>query len=333
VPSSRRAFVSALLVAATLAACARTHRAPAAPAGAAAQPAATPGGAPAPRPATLPVRGTDIYLAPLSVRDGRLVVGTPLNVTSRPGYDNQPSFTPDGGSILYTSIREDGQADTYRYDAATQATTRLTRTPESEYSPTVLPSGDGFSVVRVERDSAQRLWRFAMDGGDPRLLVANVKPVGYHAWLDDHTVVVYVLGTPSTLQVVDVPSGRGLTVARDVGRSIQRIPGRFAVSFVQHVRRPGADSVDALFQLDGATLRADGALRPPPRLDRRNEFVAWTPDGRVLSGIGSTVVQWDTARGAWEEVAALAELGPRAISRLAVSPQGDRIALVVEEQP
>ena len=44
---------------------------------------------------------TDIFLAPVRMEGTRLVVGTPVNVTNRPGYDNQPSFLPDGQSLFY----------------------------------------------------------------------------------------------------------------------------------------------------------------------------------------------------------------------------------------
>ena len=76
---------------------------------------------------------TDIYLAPLSLQNGRPVVGTPVNVTNRPGYDNQPSFTPDSKSILYTSTRKDGQSDIYKIDIAkidiaTKTISRVTST-------------------------------------------------------------------------------------------------------------------------------------------------------------------------------------------------------------
>ena len=47
-----------------------------------AQPAAQ-----APRP------DTEIFLAPLTARDGRIEVGAPVNITGNPGYDNQPFFT------------------------------------------------------------------------------------------------------------------------------------------------------------------------------------------------------------------------------------------------
>ncbi|HEY2163027.1 MAG TPA: hypothetical protein VGH04_03515, partial [Gemmatimonadaceae bacterium] len=81
---------------------------------------------------------TDIFLAPLSITstDGRPVIGKAVNVTSRPGYDNQPAFTPDSKSMLFTSIHEDGQSDIYRYDLGTKTIARVTSTPESEYSAT-----------------------------------------------------------------------------------------------------------------------------------------------------------------------------------------------------
>jgi Tol biopolymer transport system component len=49
------------------------------------------------------------------------------------GYNNQPSFLPDGKTVLYTSFRN-GQTDIYRYDLSTGKTTQVTNTTESEYS-------------------------------------------------------------------------------------------------------------------------------------------------------------------------------------------------------
>jgi hypothetical protein len=48
---------------------------------------------------------TDIFLAPLKIDAGTLSIGAPVNITSSPGYDNQPSFTPDNAAILFTSGR------------------------------------------------------------------------------------------------------------------------------------------------------------------------------------------------------------------------------------
>ena len=266
---------------------------------------------------------TDIYLADLRVASGRISVGVPVNVTARPGYDNQPFFLPDGHAFLYTSIREDSQADIYRYDIEAQTSIRLTTTRESEYSPTPLPDGSGFSAVRVEADSTQRLWAFDLDGSRPRLVLDSIKPVGYHAWADGHTLVLFVLGSPSTLQIADASSrgARGEVVARDIGRSLQRIPGRPSVSFVQR------DSVAGpwLEELDTRTHRVTKLVKAPPGAD----FFAWTPGGIVLTASGTKLYQWDPRRGsAWDEVADFAAAGLSSVTRLAVSPQGDRLAIV-----
>jgi len=266
---------------------------------------------------------TDIYLADLRVADGRVQVGTPVNVTARPGYDNQPHFLPDGRAFLYTSIRADSQADIYRYDLGAATSVRLTTTRASEYSPTPLPDGTGFSAVRVEADSTQRLWAFDWDGARPRLVLDSIKPVGYHAWGDAHTLVLFVLGSPPTLQIADAgfPTARGEVMAKDIGRSLQPIPGRASVSFLQR------DSVagPALAELDIRRRRVRKLAKVPPGA----EFFAWTPEGIVLTASGTTLYQWDSRRGgAWERVADLAAAGLGNVTRLAVSPQGDRLAIV-----
>jgi hypothetical protein len=59
------------------------------------------------------------------------------------------------------------------------------------------------------------------------------------------------------------------------------------------------------------------------------DFFAWTPEGIVLTASGTKLYQWDSRRGgAWEQVADLAAAGLSNITRLAVSPQGDRLAIV-----
>jgi dipeptidyl aminopeptidase/acylaminoacyl peptidase len=260
--------------------------------------------------------GSDIYLVTRSGAGW----SAPLNVTARPGYDNQPSFTPDGRSILFTSVREDGQADVYCYDLAERRTVRLTSTPESEYSPTVMPGGATFSVVRVERDSTQRLWRFDLDGTTPALVLERVQPVGYHAWVDEHNVALFVLGEPATLQVASTRSGRADTIAGDIGRSIHPVPGRYAVSFVHRIEDGAWISV-----LDLDTGRVTRVAQPL----EGNEFYAWTPDGDLVMGQGAKLYRH--APAAWEEIADFGPEGLEGISRLAVSPDGSMLALVAED--
>jgi hypothetical protein len=102
---------------------------------------------------------------------------------------------------------------------------RVTTTAESEYSPTVPADGDGISTVRVEKDGSQRLWRYAADGTPGKALIDDEKGVGYHAWMDDTTLGLFVVSEPPVLKIVDLRSGRARDMGKDLGRCIQAVPG------------------------------------------------------------------------------------------------------------
>jgi dipeptidyl aminopeptidase/acylaminoacyl peptidase len=272
--------------------------------------------------------GTDIFIAPLTARGTDLTLGTPVNVTRFAGYDNQPFFTADGKTMLFTSRREGEQTDIYEYDLAARTARRVTSTTESEYSPTITPDGRGISVIRVEADGTQRLWRFTREGADPQLVLRDVKPVGYHAWMDASTLALFVLGEPATLQVADIAPGKRAVVASDIGRSLLKVPGRDEISFVQ--RREGTWHV---MTLATATRTVAPLVAAHPESSDRD--TAWTPDGVLLMSAGSKIFAWRRADGGagapWREIANLAAV--RGITRMAVSPAGDRLAIVGEDSP
>ena len=86
----------------------------------------------APFQAAAPPPDTEIFLAPLTIGSGATVAAR-IDITNSPGYDNQPSFTPDGTGILFTSIRGGGaQTHIYRYDIAAAATARVAHRHQHE---------------------------------------------------------------------------------------------------------------------------------------------------------------------------------------------------------
>lgn len=263
--------------------------------------------------------GTDIYLTSLAVQEGQVQIGELTNVTRRPGYDNQPAFLADNSGFLYTSVRND-QADTYEYVLNADTSVRVTDTPESEYSPT--PVEDGFSAVVVEFDGTQRLWQFEMDGSDPEVLFPNAQPVGYHTWASEQQVALYVLGDPPTLQLGNARTKMVVdTLARDIGRSMHNIPGRPAISYVQYT----SDTTSVIRALNGASRTATALIETVDGGD----FHAWTPGGILLMARGATLYQWAEGADGWQAVADLSPLED--VTRLAVSPDGTRLALVAAE--
>ena len=289
-----------------------------------------------------PPANTEVYLTGLE-RDAMPLSGAPaLNISNNPGYDNEPSFTPDGKSILFVSNRDGKQTDIYRYDIATKALTQLTHTPESEYSPVVTPDGKTFSVIRVEADgTTQRLWRFDLDGSNPRLVLENVKGVGYQAWLDRTHVAVFIVGSngqPNTLQLADTST--------DTTEMIDSNPGRGLAL------RPGSPSSTTMPTLT-YVCKADPAHWVV------KEFNPATKTTTVLMDAlaGSEDLAWDPIYGAgpnqrllmaqgpklyvsvgghdWQVAGDFTSAGIDRITRLAVSPDtklggGNRLVLVAE---
>jgi len=86
------------------------------------------------------------------------------------------------------------------------------------------------------------------------------------------------------------------------------------------------DSGQWIAELDVRTKGVRRLMRPPPGAD----YHAWTPDGALISASGSSVFQW--VDGKWDQIADLGRWGVRGISRMVVSPKGDWLALVAEDQ-
>ncbi len=267
--------------------------------------------------------GTDIFVATFSDVAGKVSVGRPANVTRRAGYDNQPAFTRDGSAILFTRMPAPGAApDIWRVPAVGGPAEPVTETAESEYSATPVPGKRQFSTIRVELDSTQRLWRFDDDGTHPALVLTALKPVGYHLWLADGRLATFVLGQPNALVIADPLTERADTVARDIGRALARVPDRAAFSFVQ----AGRDT-SWISEVD---TRTNAIRRIAPALSR-DGYHLWTPSGRLVTASGTRLLIRNGER--WDVLVDFAELGIKGISRLALSPRGDRLAFVAEDLP
>ena len=193
----------------------------------------------------------------------------------------------------------------YVFDRASGKATQLTQTAENENSPTYLPAGigaaGGFSVVQSEFDASggrpaspiQRLWRFNAAGKSPQLILADINPVGYHAWMDAGQLVLFVLGQqgkPATLQIASVKTGKAEIVTDNIGRSLHRIPNTRLASFVQ---REGSGEF-WIKQIDVSSKKIDPLVKAVEGSSDRD--YAWMPDGKtILMSAGTKVMSWTAA--------------------------------------
>lgn len=287
---------------------------------------------PPPQPAqpAAPPPSTDIHLVPLSAGLPSMKAAKPVVVSNVAGYDNQPVFSADGSRILFSANHDGKQFDIYAFDRATGRVSQFTRTPENENSPTFLPQGlgeaGGISVVQTEMDKTQRLYRFDAQGRNPQVILSDIKPVGYHAWVDSDRLGLFVLGQPNSLQLASVKTGKGEVVANGIGRSLHRVPGTRAISFVH--REPSGEFW--IKQLDADSRKIDLLTRVVDGNSERD--MAWMPDGRtILMSGGTRIYAWTRGDKSWTEVFDAAVHGLGAVTRLAVSPRNDAVAIVVAE--
>jgi len=282
-------------------------------------------------PASVAQPSTDIFLVPVDGAD----VGRPRRITDREGYDNQPRFLPGGNALVYASWR-DGGTDIMLHDLRTGATRALVDTPQSEYSPTPIPGRDAISLVRDYGDLKQQLWSFPLDGGKPELLLPDVNPVGYHAWIDEQSLILFVLGEPHTLQRARVGPGSGTVLVESPGRALASMPDGSAMSFVDKSEAPdgfaGPGASDARWWLS-AIDPLDGTRRRLIATPAGREDYAWAPDGTVWIGDDSRLYRRTPEDDRWHEVADLDPDGIYGITRLTFSPDGRSLALVGNRAP
>ena len=267
-------------------------------------------------------RETEVYIFNLQKSGNSYSINNPWNVTyENPGYDNQPHFLHDGKSMYYVSTKN-GQTDVAEVEFREFSWSWLSSTDGSEYSPTPLPDNSGFSAIRLEKDGTQLLYKYPNDFSEPTVLVPDLK-IGYHCWFDQKTIVAFVLGEPATLRVYDLAIESNLILDKNIGRSLHKIPGKERVSYISKETTPWQ-----IKEIDPIS----GSSEPIIETVEGAEDMAWTPDGDIIMGKENTLYKYSPERDKkWIKMADLDDFELKGITRIAVSPKGDRIAVVVNQ--
>jgi hypothetical protein len=268
--------------------------------------------------------GSEILLFDLKVKKDKISISNPKNVTSHQGYDNQPSFHAEQPILYYSSFNEDGRADIKAYNYKTGATTALTQTTEREYSPTLTPDKSSLSCIIQHDNGAQDLGKYPVDGGEPSVIIDNMA-VGYHAWADNSHLALFILGQPNTLHYLRLPTKEDTVLAQNIGRSLHKIPGERAISFIQKT----SDTDWLIKKFEPETMKITTIATALPG----KEDITWTADGKIISSDGTKIYFSDPSKGMkWNAVTieSGAEL-LKDVTRVSVNSKGDKLAVVIAE--
>lgn len=261
---------------------------------------------------------TDLWLA--KIENG--VPGGPVKISQRSGYNNQPHFSDDGSVIYYTrEVPGDAgaQTDIAAYETNTSKTRMVNSTPESEYSPTPIPGRNAVSVIRADLNQKQYLYAINIASGNMELLLPDVEPVGYHVWVNEREVAMFILGDSFTLQTARLGTPGTTQIADNIGRSLRKHPESDEILFVDKNSEPWKI---AAFNPETAATRMVMPLFPG------NEDFTIDADGTYWTGNGSKLYQRSPSDTRWQLVADYSNAGVGKITRLAINLQTGQMALV-----
>lgn len=263
---------------------------------------------------------TEVYLFDFTQNDTNYKISNPVNISNNKGYDNQPSFLANGKSILFASTRN-GQTDVALYSIKNNSKSWLTNTPGSEYSPTQTPNKKYFTSILLEKNGRQLLWRYPFNNKKAEIYVQNLK-IGYHAWFDKNTLFSFVLGNPATLQESNLKTKNNAIIAKNIGRSIHKIPKTDLISFISF-----AENTAKIYSYNPNTqekIFITEALN-------KSQDMAWTPDGAIIMGSTNNLYKFKPGLDKnWVLFASLKPYNIKGITRIAISPKGNKIAIVVD---
>jgi hypothetical protein len=282
--------------------------------------------------AQLPVSNIYVFDLQRDTEKDSLFLAKPKFLTNfnRTGYNNHPHFLNKEELMFSSSTAFQNQPDLYTLNVDSKVRTKITDTPAGEYSPRRMPDYFNFSAVRMEylpNDTLIRLWQFPMDrSSNGRPVFQDQTNVGYYAWLNSRDIVLYKVQVPNQLVKSDIYSGTEEVIAQNVGRCF--IPaGGGTLLYVQKNDGGNADimSYDSRAYFDDQKKR-----KIAPTLSGAEDF-AVTMGGTVIMAYDSKLYTFELGQDEeWQLLADLSAYGIKGISRLALSPNDSRIALVAQ---
>jgi hypothetical protein len=238
-------------------------------------------------------------------------------------YNNQPAFW-DG--VWYISSAIDTlQTDIVALDIDHVRRTNITKTDTvSEFSPTLHPSRNYMTYITLEPNAAQRLWQYSLydKKEKPKPIFEDVTNIGYHTWLNDTLVAVYLLEAGNdALYVANTVTKEMKLLFVKAGRCFKMSPDG-TLYFVDKLE-------DDRWYIKSYSPQTGNTHTLTITIDGAEDF-AITENGIILMAGKSKLYQFNPYRDMlWREVADFASYGLHNIKRIALRGN-EQIALVNE---
>ncbi len=271
---------------------------------------------------TFAQENTEIYVFDIGPAYEGLELLNMQNISNNEGYDNQPSFISNE-TVVFAG-NNDGQTDISEYNLTSKLQKWVNhKTEGGEYSPQKFPSTNDVAAVRLDKDGLQRLYRYNSETGKSSELIKGLQ-VAYFAFYNDNKMLATVLGGDKMdLAMIDLQTKTADTLFYNAGRSLQKVPKTSSMSYSLVNEEGNLD----LYLLDMNSYESFFICELPIGIQ---DYV-WINDTQILIGSGDKLYMYDTlGETEWNRVASLEGYAIKNINRMAISPDGKKLAVVAE---
>jgi hypothetical protein len=259
---------------------------------------------------------SNIYLCNFEFNQNSLEISNIKFLTNfnAQGYNNQPYFLEKDRLFITSNYLQEDQTDIFQLNIEGENLLQVTDTDQSEYSPTPCPDGKHFSVIRVEptRNNAQYLWQYPIDRKNGGFyLFENLSTVGYHCWLNQEKLAMFLVGDPyHELVIGDIETQKLETLVDNIGRTLL-LDETGKLLFVHKI----SNKFWYIKSYDPRTHLLEFVCRT---LDQKEDF-AILEDGSFLMASGSKLFHINAKKeNIWKEIYDFEDWGIKNITRLKV---------------
>jgi hypothetical protein len=277
---------------------------------------------------------TRIYLFDLQRTGKTWTVQNAQLVSKNTGYNNQPSFNPEGTQLYFSSSLDSTNTELYAYDLTRKRKRlrRITHTKEPEYSPKLTLEEDRFSCVSVEKDkTTQHLYTYSLRGKKPQIILPELKTIGYYEWISPYEFVSFELPEPFFFVKHNLNNLHADTLANGIGRTFYFYRNKSRIVYVDK-----SDSMNYKIRLAHPIILKNKQLTEEEKflsetLPREEDFCIMQ-DGSLLQGHDGILYMkknpFRNKKEEWVPLADLKKFGIKKFQRIAISNDNTKIAIV-----
>ncbi|WP_410649777.1 VWA domain-containing protein [Amycolatopsis sp. cmx-4-54] len=200
-------------------------------------------------------------------------------VTSGPAADDSPSWSPDGGRLVFSGTGEDPAGDLYTVPANGGAPARLTTDPGADTQPAWAPTGSRIAFTTTRFDPAGDVVVMADTGGALTRAVPEPGDSSEPAWSPDGARLAFTTRQPDPLGDVKQVAGGQVSVISALPAVGETEPAFRAGGQPVFTRLRGGDTNDIWSADARGGDRRDLTHRP----DADEADPAFSPDGTSLA--------------------------------------------------